>query len=82
MKKIFAICAVMAFLAQSAFAESDFDILMRGAQQGRAGAQFCVGYMYATGDGVRENHQEAAKWFRKAAEQGHKHLNIYWDVRI
>lgn len=33
--------------------------------------QFQQGYRLATGDGVPQDHEEAAKWFLKAAEQGH-----------
>ena len=40
------------------------------ADQGSAGAQFNLGLMYADGQGVPQDYQEAVKWFRKAAEQG------------
>ena len=40
------------------------------AEQGDATAQYNLGLMYATGEGVPEDHAEAAKWFRLAAEQG------------
>lgn len=33
-------------------------------------AQYYLGIMYANGQGVQQNHEEAAKWFRAAAEQG------------
>jgi len=33
-------------------------------------AQYFLGRMYAEGRGVEANHEEAAKWFRKAAEKG------------
>ena len=33
-------------------------------------AQYFLGRMYAEGRGVETNHDEAAKWFRKAAEKG------------
>ena len=33
-------------------------------------AQYFVGRMYAEGRGVPQNREEAAKWFRKAAEKG------------
>ncbi len=33
-------------------------------------AQVNLGVMYALGFGVPQNHQEASKWFRRAAEQG------------
>ena len=33
-------------------------------------AQCNLGTMYAEGEGVKQDHTEAAKWYRKAAEQG------------
>ena len=40
------------------------------ADRGNAEAQFCLGRLYARGDGVPQEFGEAAKWFEKAAEQG------------
>ena len=40
------------------------------AEQGDADAQYSLGFMYATGDGVPENDAEAVKWYRFSAEQG------------
>jgi TPR repeat protein len=40
------------------------------AGQGDAGAQHNLGYMYANGEGAPQDYAEAAKWYRKAAEQG------------
>ena len=42
----------------------------RLAEQGHAPAQTRLGFMYAKGDGVEEDHAEAVRWFRLAAEQG------------
>ena len=39
------------------------------AEQGHAGAQYLLGYMYYKGQGVVQNGAEAVKWLRKAAEQ-------------
>ncbi len=41
------------------------------AEQGYAKAQYNLGFMYATGEGVAKDNTEAMKWFRKAAEQGY-----------
>ena len=41
------------------------------ADNGNAGAQFCVGRMYANGFGVDMNDEQALKWYGLAAEQGH-----------
>ena len=40
------------------------------AEQGHAGAQYFIGYMYYKGQGVVQNGAEAVKWLRHAAEQG------------
>ncbi len=40
------------------------------AEQGIAEAQFNLGLMYWHGRGVPQDSAEAAKWYRKAAEQG------------
>ena len=44
--------------------------LAQDAQQGDADAQVTLAFMLATGEGVLQNQVEAAKWYRKAAEQG------------
>jgi TPR repeat protein len=36
-----------------------------------ARAQFNLGRRYAVGEGVVQDHAEAVKWYRKAAEQGY-----------
>jgi len=40
------------------------------AEQGSAGAQYTLGFMYESGRGVPKNQAEATKWYAKAAEQG------------
>jgi hypothetical protein len=40
------------------------------AAQGDAKAQYNLGLMYASGEGVAADQQQALKWFRQAAEQG------------
>ena len=44
----------------------DFD---KRADQGDPVAQFCLGYMYQHGQGVRANDEKAVKWYTKAADQ-------------
>ena len=57
---------------QPGFAEDqDIEQLRKVAEQGDAGAQANLGFMYDRGWGVPEDDREAVKWFRKAAEQGH-----------
>ncbi len=41
----------------------------KAAEQGRAVAQYNLGWMYLNGLGVPRDHAEAAKWYRMAAEQ-------------
>jgi TPR repeat protein len=50
-------------------AESSVDVLMHKAEQGDAAAQFHLGARYKNGEGVKQDYQEALKWYRKAAEQ-------------
>ena len=40
------------------------------AAEGNASAQFNLGPMYGTGEGVPKDAVQAVAWFRKAAEQG------------
>jgi TPR repeat protein len=51
--------------------ESEFERIERQAEGGDKVAQNNLGYMYENGIGVTEDNLEAAKWFTKAAEQGH-----------
>ena len=41
------------------------------AEQGDARSQHNLADMYDTGKGVPTDYKEAAKWYRKAADQGH-----------
>ena len=50
---------------------SDLDALRVSAEEGYAEAQFNLGEMYDSGDGVTQNYAEAMKWFRLAADQGY-----------
>jgi TPR repeat protein len=40
------------------------------ADQGDSSGQNSLGFMYAMGNGVPQNHAEALKWYRLAADQG------------
>lgn len=48
-----------------------FEILEPLAITGDPCAQYQPGEMYYQGQGVSKNHDEAFKWFSKAAEQGY-----------
>ena len=51
--------------------EQQIEEIKRKANAGDAEAQYNLGVAYQNGQGVPKNHIEAAKWFRKAAEQKH-----------
>ena len=57
----------------------------KAAEQGNAKAQYNLGMMYYAGQGVPQDHAEAAKWFLKAAEQGiafaQFNLGLMYDKR-
>ncbi|WP_411727466.1 tetratricopeptide repeat protein [Methyloglobulus sp.] len=40
------------------------------AEQGEAKAQTFLGFMYNNGEGVAQDYNQAAYWYRKAADQG------------
>ena len=48
------------------------ETLQKKAEAGDASAQFNLGLRYAQGRGVPYDEKEALKWYRKAAEQGHR----------
>jgi TPR repeat protein len=47
------------------------------ADRGLAAAQVLLGKMYSQGQGVPQDETEAAKWFRKAADQGNATAQWY-----
>jgi TPR repeat protein len=61
------VLACFAILAQA----QDFEATKRAAEQGSVQAQFSLGERYRRGQGVAQDDAEAAKWYQKAAEQGH-----------
>jgi len=50
--------------------------LKRYATEGHLLAQIMLGTRYHTGIGVPRNYEQAAHWFRKAAEQGSMHAQF------
>ena len=63
--------------------ETAFKKLKPFAKQGDAIAQFHLGEMYYTGQGVAWNNKEAAKWSRRSADQGNGKAqsflaSMYW----
>ena len=51
-------------------AENSFEETLKRAEDGDLHAQFSLGVMYYTGQGIEQDYKEAFKWFTKAAEQG------------
>jgi TPR repeat protein len=64
----------------SAYGRGDFMLAARLylplAERGDASAQARLGAMYATGQGVPLDYQEAVKWYRKAAQQGNAQAQV------
>jgi len=52
-------------------AATDFDTLLKLANEGDPNAQFDLGARYATGEDVKQDYSESVRWFTLAAEQGH-----------
>lgn len=52
-------------------AEIGIDKILKEANSGDAEAQFDLGQAYKKGQGVPKNNEEALKWYKKAAKQGH-----------
>jgi len=63
--------------------ELNFKELYASATLGNPKAQFYLAVKYDSGDGVPDNCIEAARWFKKSAQQGHKeaifNLAIYYE---
>ena len=57
--------------------------LRENADRGDVNAQSDLGVMYASGQGVEQDHKEAVKWYQKAADQGHagaqSNLGVKYD---
>ncbi len=52
-------------------AQTSLGETLRMAHSGDTDAQFTLGYMSNTGQGVPQNFTEAMAWYRQAADQGH-----------
>ena len=52
--------------------EDAFGCFQQAAEQGHAASQYELGFAYSLGFGTEQNDEESLKWYRKAAEQGHK----------
>ncbi len=54
-----------------AVASSETEIIRAHALHGNRNAQNKLGALYAYGEGVPQDHAEATRWFRRAADQNH-----------
>src|SRR5512142_791899 len=80
-KRLALIC-FLGFAALAADFQTGLDAYHRGdfaaalkewqpiAEAGDPHAQYNLGLLYARGQGVAQNYQQAVSWYRKAAEQG------------
>ena len=64
------ICICMVLLACSTVTKEKFLETKAKAETGNTVAQYNLGSMYWSGEGVLIDHKQAVKWYRKAAEQG------------
>ena len=56
--------------ATTAVSAPDFAAMKKDAESGDATAQFNLGVMYQSGQGVPQDYADAMKWYRLAADQG------------
>lgn len=63
--------AAVAGAAATAASHQDLESILVMADQGDAGSQNYLGFLYATGQAVAKDEKLAFNWFRKAAAQGH-----------
>jgi TPR repeat protein len=54
----------------SADSSKAFRLLGPIAQAGYPPAQYSLGVLYETGEGISQNYDEAAKWYKRCADQG------------
>lgn len=59
-------------LDQAEFDREAIDYFRKAAAQGDADGEFGLGTMYAGGEGVARDAQEALRWYRLAAGRGHE----------
>src|SRR4029078_1438391 len=57
--------------------KQEIEQIFRDANEGNPKAQLYLGSLYGNGKGVPLDHAEAAKWYRKAAEQGYAKAQWY-----
>ena len=78
--RIFLVAALVIGVVTAPHAEEPLNELLAQAERGDATAQSKLGWKYAKGEGVPQDHAEAVKWFRKAADQGNVAAQINLGV--
>ena len=48
-----------------------FDVFAKRQNEAKIISQYVLGLFYYNGDGIPRDYEEAAKWFRRAADQGY-----------
>ena len=66
------LAALVSILCITTVFAQDIAEIRKKTEQIDAAANYHLGHVYWKGDGVPEDKAEALKWFRKAADQGHK----------
>lgn len=52
------------------------------AEQGNAKAQYCLGVMYATGDGVAKSAKDSEKWLKMSADNGNVFARMVEEAKV
>jgi len=71
MKKIL-LCVLLILFCSGVVFGGEFEDTLKKAEQGDAGFQYSLGFMYNVGKGVHHDDKQAVYWYSKAAEQGHE----------
>ena len=72
MKRIVILMAAMTALLLTSYGRTPEERLeiIKKAHEGNAEAQWQVGFMHETGEGVTQSKEEATKWYMKSADNG------------
>ena len=65
------LCVALAAAAGAEIPPESVKRIRQGAEQGDPAMQYSLGALHHNGEGVEKDLEQAARWFRAAAEQGH-----------
>ena len=68
--KNYLLIILLTLLSNIAYCDAVFDSQLKLAAQGHASAQFNLGFMYDSGEGVPENDKTAVMWYKKSCRAG------------